>query len=452
MAAETATLFSFWWLVGCTILCALAFAIPAKGIEAACLRLRLPLPMLVVMLALAVRLVPAVAFKLAPGALVNFDIDSYRIVGNLLRSGQDVYSEPARYPYLPFQMYFSAAASWLASHNAGPFDLLVKLPQILADAAIPALLLTFRGKGVTRERAVGAAAIYAVNPLSTLVVSVHGQFDSIPAFFALLAVWTVTRRRASLLTALMAGAALGLGILAKSWPVILVPIVAWQLPAWRERAMTAAMAAAIPLAGLLTYAVALGVSLRPALDAVRTYSGFRGAWGYPLLLNKAVAHNLVVSSDFRDWTDLHRIAILAGSIAVATLLVLRREAVFAATVAIFAFYVMTPGWGYHYLVWALPFVLIGTARPLAAAYLGLATATVFTIFYWFGGVYFGVFNYFSAGDWIVRWSWATPIPIWVYCVAMLASLLFEAQAWREPREWLRRSYWQARRPETSPAG
>lgn len=48
------------------------------------------------------------------GAFAHFDTESFRIVGELLGSGRDVYSHTTRHPYLPLELYIIWGARWLA--------------------------------------------------------------------------------------------------------------------------------------------------------------------------------------------------------------------------------------------------------------------------------------------------------------------------------------------------
>jgi dolichyl-phosphate-mannose-protein mannosyltransferase len=71
--------------------------------------------------------------------------------------------------------------------------LAVKLVPILSDLAIVALLFSI-GRRIAGERAgLVAAALYALNPASIFLASIWGQWDSLSAAFALLAVWLYLR-------------------------------------------------------------------------------------------------------------------------------------------------------------------------------------------------------------------------------------------------------------------
>ncbi len=429
MGADSATLFTLAWLGLCAGATAALCVVRPALLDRWLGERRAALPVAIFAAAFVVRLVPAVALKLSPEAFVNWDLDSFRIVGHMVRSGEDVYSQPDRYPYLPAQLYISGAASWLASNAAAPFTLLVKLPAIAADAAIPLLILAWRGPYLSPRRANWAAAAYVFNPLSITVVSIHGQFDSIPLLLVLAALLPLRSRPSARRTAVIAGLLFGAAVLAKTWPLMLLPIAAWQLRNWTSRGIFVACAAIAPLAGLALYAAITGTSPNEAIDAARQYNGFRGVYGYPLALSKLANKDVLNAAALRDWADTHRMAILILGTGAATIISLRQPLSTAAATVVLAFYVFTPGWGYHYLVWALPFVLLGLPRLASATYLALTALTVFVVYYWFGGVYFGAFSYFDASSAMVRYRWLTPVPIWLWSTTALAALAASSPAW-----------------------
>jgi hypothetical protein len=450
--ASTSTLFTLAWLLLCGAGCAAVALVPDRCFAAGRLPRYVASPLLVVAVAFVIRLVPAVALKLTPDALIRFDIDSYRIVGSLLRSGQSIYTDPTRHPYLPFEAYAMGGASWLSYHTGDPFTLIVKLPAILADALIPAVLLAWTGRGLSETRARWSAWVYAFNPLTILVVSVHGQFDSVPLFFAVAALWFLREpgARLSRRDVILSGALMGFAILSKTWPLMLVPIAAWQLRGWPARVGFAACAAAVPAAGLAFYALISQTNPLDAINAARAYNGFLGGFGYPLLLAKAAARDLSTAATIRDFADANRMAILAIGVLLATLISLRNSLATAAAVVVVSFYVFTPGWGYHYLVWGLPFMLLGTRKRAAMSYLAVASATLLVVFYWFGGVYAGVFDYFDANSAMVRWRWLVPVPIWAWAVLFFVVALASSPALRAFESWLDRLVVPAHRPRRTP--
>ena len=102
---------------------------------------------------------------------------------------------------------------------------LLKFPLLLCDAAVA--LLVFHGVrrlGSGDRAATFAAAAWFLNPLVIWASAVHGEVDTLAAFFVLASVFALERRYAFL-----AGVFLGLGAFAKLYPLILVPLAATLL-------------------------------------------------------------------------------------------------------------------------------------------------------------------------------------------------------------------------------
>lgn len=115
----------------------------------------------------------------------------------------------------------SIATGFMPAVSPLPMVLLLwKLPMILADLGAGAALFQ-----LLRDRGRPKAANYAVlawllNPLVIWVSAIHGEVDSLVALFLVLLLlalhrgWNVT-----------AGVCMGLAILTKAWPAILLPVV-----------------------------------------------------------------------------------------------------------------------------------------------------------------------------------------------------------------------------------
>ncbi len=368
-----------WIVVVTTAYFALDFRRPGL-----CLR-----PATIVLLALAVRLLPAVV--LPSGAV--FDMESYRIVADLVRANQDVYTHPdaeSRHPYLPLQMYVMALARWLSLSFDLPFALLVKLPPILADAAIAGLLYQ-AGRKLWGARELPAndpaqappapdpatflALLYALNPIPLYVAAYHGQFDALPLLCALLAWYWYRFHGAAAGGQLATGLFLGLGILDKTWPVIFLPLFLLRLHGVAAKARLAASAALPVVAGLAVYLAFWPGTLWGVLGTVLGYHAVAGWWGYTAVLNllKAAAWQ----SGFAWLRPLEPAALFAlaeRSGAYATLAALgifyltlghRRDVLDGMLTVILLLFTVTAGFGVQYLGWIVPLALLARQfRPL----------------------------------------------------------------------------------------
>ena len=90
-------------------------------------------------------------------------------------------------------MYVMGAMARLAAATDLPYVVAMKLPSILADAALTGLIYRtvadrHRSDGRGREWAAYLALLYALNPVSLLVSSYHGQFEAVTLLLSVFAV------------------------------------------------------------------------------------------------------------------------------------------------------------------------------------------------------------------------------------------------------------------------
>jgi hypothetical protein len=346
--------------------------------------------------ALVVRLVPAVVLNAGfPG-----DIQAYALIGRLVRAGHDVYSGAAlgHYPYLPGQLWFSALASQGAAvlRGAVPFVVLVKLVPTLADAGIAGTLMAgLRRRGYRRQAACWAGCAYALNPISVLVTAYHGQFHAVPVFCCTVAWWLCEERdgvattRAAPLVGV--GLALGAGILAKSWPALLVPAFLAAARRPRAVALVAAGLFAAPLLGTAAYAVAYHVPVERIATIALGYQSNAGWWGLGALT--AWLHgrvHLLPAASMSLSVHLSQALVIVGAVA---LPLWRRTSVLAPTLVLVLlwFYVFSANFNPQYLMWIMPFSVLTASceRALgpAVAFLVLATAALVETYLGRGGIY-----------------------------------------------------------------
>ncbi len=172
--------------------------------------------------------------------------------------------------YPPGYFYILGVVGWVwsgffSAHDAGYRILgsLVKVPGILFDLGVGALLYGLVRRFASPWWAFGAAALYLLNPAIIFVSALWGQVDSVAAFFALLAIYALLRsddfedpRRATLW---IAGGwiALGYSLLVKPQAAVLLPLmIAFAFTdrgrlAMRVRATAYGIVAAIVVAILL---------------------------------------------------------------------------------------------------------------------------------------------------------------------------------------------------------
>ncbi|MBK8987160.1 MAG: hypothetical protein IPM39_13955 [Chloroflexi bacterium] len=355
------------WVVGCT---AVFFWLLWKRPS------RLPGPVTILLLALFIRIVPALVLQ--RGAL--YEIGVFRLAADTFREGQNIYHLPVAHPYLPMQLYWFIAADWLTENVGLFFEFWLKSSNILADVGITWLLIRGLGHRYSPQISRLGGLLYAVNPVTLMVVSYQGQFDATTMFFVILAGYLYEFYRQKPYGLSLSAAALGLAILNKTWPLLFLPIILIRLTDWRTRLQYTAVSAFMPLAGIAFYEILFPNSVYFMLRRGMSAGSISGWWGYSAVSNAIIeltGRGETVHQWFSQYGKL--IGRLAGF---ATIYFTRKtsaaEALLAAILAMFA---LVPNLGVQGLSWIVPLaILLQLYRPLGW-YVGAASVYM-VIAYW----------------------------------------------------------------------
>ncbi|OAN48491.1 hypothetical protein A6A03_07875 [Chloroflexus islandicus] len=363
LAIQLSILWSLLLLGAFWLISAPTFQFPAMSRRAAIL--------LTISIALFVRLFAN--WLLPVGAI--YDIESYQIIGDLVLANTDVYTSDRaifRYPYLPLQMYWSASALWLSNASGITFVTIVRVLPIIADVAIVGVLLFATPVLPSFAQRFRAAFIYALNPIPVFVAAYHGQFDALPVVLLLIAaLWLYT-------SPTLSGLALGAGILAKSWPVLGLPVLLANLHAWRSRITLLLGTLLVPLIGIIIYAWLFQADPVRVVQTAMGYNRGIGIWGYTYAFrlgqdvtgNKALMHWIIANG---RWFTL-------GALAVVWWMRARHETPVAGVLTILVcFFACTHAFAIQYLVWPVAFALLANdmcwlRRYTLAAYLYMVAA------------------------------------------------------------------------------
>ena len=326
-------------------------------------------------------LLVALALRLAAvftSDAVVADVARYeRVARHLLDESWNPYSTERLYPYPPPWAGVEAAALRLAREGVGSFAVNVKLPVVAADLGVVALLARAAAGGLASPL---AAWLYALHPVSLLIGGAHGQFDSIPLAFLLLAVLLAERGRAR-----ASALALGAGIATKSFPVLALPFLAFAGGAsWRAALRYAAIALAPGALLLIPFAVADAPALRRELFGYGGIADF--GWAAVARGLDWLASGALPRSEARFWPAaalVSRLAFLGAWAALALAVRARRlelpprRAVLALFLAFAVLYGLQSA---QYLLWVVPFALL---HPGKAAAVHAAAASVGLVGFYF---------------------------------------------------------------------
>ena len=298
-----------------------------------------------------------VVLALLPEGAVSADAHYWEVVAATLRRGLNPYVETTLLNWPPLWMMVIAALDWTARTLGVPFQRALVGFLVAADLAAMALSWLLLRRLWPRARAERWVALgLALNPVSILLCCQHRNFDVLVALSVLAALLALERRDRSGAVEdwLSACGWLGLGVLAKTVPLLLAPLLAPG--ARRARALGVALF-------LGPTALALGVlaTLAPAavernVLSYRSASGFYGLTGLLHLAGWLQAEAL-----------LARVAapLFFLVAAVLTVLFLRRDRPVApaastvgAAVLLLAVPVLGPGYAPQYVGWVLPLLTV----------------------------------------------------------------------------------------------
>jgi len=322
-------------------------------------------------------LVRLAVLALLPDGAVSADAHFWEVVAAVLRRGLNPYVETRLLNWPPLWMMVIAALDWIARTLGMPFQRALVGLLIAADLAAMALTWLLIRRLWPRARADRWVAVgLALNPVSILLCCQHRNFDVLVALAVLAALLALARRTrtGAVENWLAACGWLGLGVLAKTVPLLLAPLLAPG--ARRARGLGLVLFLGPTALGLGVLAALAPAAVERNVLSYRSASGFYGLTG---LFHQA------------GWLQaealLGRVAaplfFLAGVLL--TVLLLRRDqpvapaaSVVGAAVLLFAVPVLGPGYAPQYIAWVLPLftVLAASGERRLLLVLGIFAAVL----------------------------------------------------------------------------
>jgi|SRR5579859_239952 len=315
-----------------------------------------------------------VIFSLAGVVLVSFllrlvvslvandiiDIQNYDTVARIVLSKgalPGLYAQTQGiYPYPPLWVWLELLAHGLATLYPIRFGLWIRLPVILADCGIVALLWNIGYKHSLR-RATLFSLLYGLNPISVIITGLHGQFDALLVLFTLLSIYLLIWTQRVHWSAL----ALSIAIAWKSFPALFIIPCILDLPQLRRK-LGFAILAMLPVALLL-----LPFALNSYQAVIRELLGYRGVALLGLMVPLRLIYVPIVGSSFPLDTTLQILgwsgALFAVLYAIQVVWVMPRQDLLARMILTLAlFYSAYAGISPQYLVWVIPFLIVDYER------------------------------------------------------------------------------------------
>lgn len=328
-------------------------------------------------LALAGVAIRALVMLLLPDGAMSIDLVHWAAVAGHLSRGDNPYAATTHLNWPPLWMQIIFLLHKASIWSSIEFSGLVRYFLIGVDAINIALsaVIAIRYLGVARPERVLIAGLVA-NPVSILLVCQHGNFDvlMVTALLAFAIAILHFRETHDAVDWLSACFALGIGVLTKTVPLFLAPLLAFRSSSLQARAR-------ILGALLLVTPVAVGMSVIYVLKPVEVtanvlrYRSYVGYFGITGLLDLAGLSNVALL-----YSNVFPFLTLAGVVSLGVWLRSRDlapvEIPLVIATLLTALIAFGPGFGTQYLAWCLPFWTLtffsyGTAwrRDLSAAWI-----------------------------------------------------------------------------------
>ncbi|KKS75920.1 MAG: hypothetical protein UV46_C0011G0017, partial [Candidatus Gottesmanbacteria bacterium GW2011_GWC2_42_8] len=300
---------------------------------------------------------------------VGYDVKAFLWAAEKIKNGQDIYwSLNVREYYAFLPTFGMITALFLKLSRLDPV-VFFKLSASVFDSLIPLIIAKV-------SRNLKGGLLYALSPIS-VISSISGQFDAIPLFFAVTALYLASRKSLSL-GSLMLGTAIAF----KPWPVIFAPLMLLRVKAWRPRIKFLTIMALMPLAVIVSYKILIpDADLATMVGSIVLYESAFGWWG-PSVLFKYLA---LLSGHRKILTlPVFLSKLLSLAILIRIYAVYKYKNIFwSAQLVIFILYIFSFGLSIHYFVWILPFLLVNKNKLVPEFFLATGIFTVLNAAYIF---------------------------------------------------------------------
>lgn len=301
-----------------------------------------------------------ILFNLPHGAY-SLDLSNYLEVLRVLDHGGNPYEETSHLNYAPAWLQIL----WLLAKLVGP-DVAARATSIkILNAAAAAVTSCVICIAISKLRPVRQAFWltllgFVLNPVIILLVYVHGSFDPLVALAmtSCLLLFNLAAKESNSRTWLAASLALGIGILLKTMPVILLPLLFLRQTWLPRRTFIGGL-----ILALAPFLVGIGVLYFISPDAtsskVLNYASIPGYFGITGLFGIAG-----FPSSFNSYyTTFFRLLLVFG---LSSAVIFYRRTSLKFTNAIYRYAVIAtlflvtlgPGFGTQYLIWLLPLMLM----------------------------------------------------------------------------------------------
>jgi len=307
------------------------------------------------------------------------DVQRMHEVAISFTKGINPYKIKNFYIYPPAWMYFEYLTLRVSQILSIPFEIAIKFWPTVSDIIITLLIYKILIKKKVESKSASLWSLgYFLNPISIIISSLHGQFDSIIILFTLISLYLLLfKKKTYLLSALV----LGLSICIKPNPILLIPLYIYTKKVSLKQRGYFLFLCGLPI--LLTTAPYLYKSFFDTLKAISGYSGVYDI-GYPAFFRGIIYQNNAnywIANDIKILAA-SRNALLIGIVSLYLLLAGSLNSL-TSILIIYLFFITTyMGISAQYLTWIIPFAILGRDKKIISfSFLGLFAIVSFYLFF-----------------------------------------------------------------------
>ncbi len=295
-------------------------------------------------------------------SITNFDAKSYNVIGVLTLNNISIYPDPAisRHPYLPLFLYLEAGTQALSK--------VAHIPQLTLLKYLFTLFHIFSIYSIYElsKKKAKVALLYALNPISLLIIAFHGQFDIIPLSLILFSFVQLQKKKYSLIMILF-----GIAFALKTWPALFIAPILKRVPKkfWFWFLIPS-------FTVVIVYMILFNTSLFSIARVLAVYQGVGGIWGFGKVLSLISASKIVLF--------VYKLFFVAG-ILFYSFKSKKISPIEDMTMLILLFFSFTPGFGIQWFLWIVPSFFLSKKPHISLLYIPLLITLMVAYLSWIQG-------------------------------------------------------------------
>ncbi|MCX7881531.1 MAG: hypothetical protein N2482_03440 [Patescibacteria group bacterium] len=278
--------------------------------------------------------------------VLNFDLKSYLKVGQLTLNKINIYPDVARihHPYFPFFLYLETLAVYLNKFQINPVFIIKIINNVFDLGNIYLVYLLSKKNKKT-------ALFYALNPITILTSSFHGQFDVIPLFFLLLTVFLINKKP------ILALLSYSFSIMIKTWPIFFFILFFKEL----KNKKIFLFVSLFPLFSVFVYSLIFNTDFFTIFLTVLKYRGLFGFFGFGKLIS-LIFNFFKISPSVSVFFQKILLIVFFTFFLFFSLFFLKRHSLIEKIALLTLFFILfSPFFAIQYFSWPVPFLIL--SRP-----------------------------------------------------------------------------------------